>query len=439
MSTHPRIRPARGLVERLWRALRNPAAGRRRARWCRSWGATGPQADLAVPPISLRSRPRRHRLQEAERRRGELEAGVRPRPASTHPRIRPVRGLVERLWRALRNPAAGRRRARWCRSWGATGPSRPRSPADISTLSSAPASSAGGGAAQRRAGGWCATSARKRPSPHPPCAGSGGASLESLAQSCRWETTGSLVSILGGNGTKPTSQSRRYLYALVRAGIVCRRRSGAEASWRLVCDLGPQAPVHRCLRPVLYDHNTGQSPTCGSNSKKREGLSQPEAARKLEGRTQTDDRTGGGRLGGARPDVGGSSDGAGLSDEGEGSEASQSVGDAALEELSGDKKARSSCHRLCWRAFLRGFFCELFWQGRLAFAEFVSVRSFPGSFPGIFFRERDCSAQRHILWFCRWRWRSFADTFSQQPGGASRRVGRTWTSSFSRCVFARLR
>ena len=73
-----------------------------------------------------------------------------------------------------------------------------------------------------------------------------------------------------------------------------------------------------------------------------EGLSQPEAATKLEGRTQTDDRTGVGGLGGGRRDVGGSSDGAGLSDEGEGSEASDSVGDAALEELSGDKEARSS-------------------------------------------------------------------------------------------------
>ena len=70
-----------------------------------------------------------------------------------------------------------------------------------------------------------------------------------------------------------------------------------------------------------------------------EGLSQPEAAIKLEGRTQTDDRTGSGGLGGGRPDVGDSSDGA---DEGEGSEGSDSVEDAALEELSGDKEARSS-------------------------------------------------------------------------------------------------
>ena len=70
-----------------------------------------------------------------------------------------------------------------------------------------------------------------------------------------------------------------------------------------------------------------------------EGLSQPEADPKLEGRTQTDDRTGSDELGGGRPDVGDSSDGA---DEGEGSEGSDGVEDAALEELSGDKEARSS-------------------------------------------------------------------------------------------------
>ena len=45
-----------------------------------------------------------------------------------------------------------------------------------------------------------------------------------------------------------------------------------------------------------------------------EGLSQPESETRLEGRTG--EQTGGGRLGGARPDVGGSSDGAGLSTDG---------------------------------------------------------------------------------------------------------------------------
>ena len=82
-----------------------------------------------------------------------------------------------------------------------------------------------------------------------------------------------------------------------------------------------------------------------------EGLSQPEAATKLEGRTQTGEQTGGGR-----PDVGDSSDGA---DEGEGSEGSDSVGDAALEELSGDKEAGSSSSgsagALSSEGFLRTF------------------------------------------------------------------------------------
>ena len=120
-----------------------------------------------------------------------------------------------------------------------------------------------------------------------------------------------------------------------------------------------------------------------------EGLSQPEAAIKLEGRTQTDDQTDSGGLGGGRRDVGGSSDDAGLSDEGEGSEGSDSVGDAALEELSGDKEARSSSGSAgsgsAGALSSEGFFANFFGKGRLAFAEFVSIRLFSGSFPGIFF------------------------------------------------------
>ena len=95
-----------------------------------------------------------------------------------------------------------------------------------------------------------------------------------------------------------------------------------------------------------------------------EGLSQPEAATKLEGRTQTDDRTGSGGLGGGRRDVGGSSDGAGLSDEGEGSEDSDGVGDAALEELSGDKEARSSSGS-AGALSSEGFFANFFGKGGL--------------------------------------------------------------------------
>ena len=92
-----------------------------------------------------------------------------------------------------------------------------------------------------------------------------------------------------------------------------------------------------------------------------EGLSQPEAEPKLEGRTQTDDRTGSDGLGGGRPDVGDSSDGA---DEGEGSEGSDGVEDAALEELSGDKEARSSSGSA--GAFSsEGFFANFFGKGGL--------------------------------------------------------------------------
>ena len=96
-----------------------------------------------------------------------------------------------------------------------------------------------------------------------------------------------------------------------------------------------------------------------------EGLSQPEAETRLEGRTQTDDRTGSGGLDGGRRDVGGSSDGAGLSDEEEGSESSDSVGDAALEELSADKEARSSSSNSAGALSSEGFFANFFGKGGL--------------------------------------------------------------------------
>ena len=167
-----------------------------------------------------------------------------------------------------------------------------------------------------------------------------------------------------------------------------------------------------------------------------EGLFQTEAATKLEGRTQMDDRTGSGGLVGGRRDVGGSSDGAGLSDEGEGSEGSDSVGDAALEELSADKEARSSSGSAgsgsAGALSSEVFFANFFGKGGLR------LRSLSDFFLDLF---RGFSSEREIVLGrdipCRWR--SFADTFSQQPGDASCRVGRTWTSSFSRCVFARLR
>ena len=93
-----------------------------------------------------------------------------------------------------------------------------------------------------------------------------------------------------------------------------------------------------------------------------EGLSQPEADPKLEGRTQTDDRTGSDELGGGRRDIGGSSDGA---DEGEGSEGSDSVGDAALEELSGNKESRSSSSGSAGALSSEGFFANFFGKGGL--------------------------------------------------------------------------
>ena len=84
---------------------------------------------------------------------------------------------------------------------------------------------------------------------------------------CRWASTESLVSISGGDSGSQIVQARKYLCALSRAGIVCRRRAGRKANWWLVRDLGPQAPTHRRCAGVLYDHNTGQELPCGNNSK----------------------------------------------------------------------------------------------------------------------------------------------------------------------------
>ena len=60
-----------------------------------------------------------------------------------------------------------------------------------------------------------------------------------------------------------------------------------------------------------------------------------------------------------RRDVGGSSD------EGEGSETSDSVGDAALEELSGDKEAGSSSFGSAGALSSEGFFANFFGKGGL--------------------------------------------------------------------------
>ena len=65
----------------------------------------------------------------------------------------------------------------------------------------------------------------------------------------------------------------------------------------------------------------------------------------------------------------GSSDGADLSDEGEGSEGSDSVEDATLEELSGDKEARSSSGSAgsgsAGALSSEGFFANFFGKGGL--------------------------------------------------------------------------
>lgn len=57
----------------------------------------------------------------------------------------------------------------------------------------------------------------------------------------------------------------KYLRALERAGILCRsaqripaRQSRGLVQWRLVVDLGPQAPVWRETSRTVYDPNSGR-------------------------------------------------------------------------------------------------------------------------------------------------------------------------------------
>ena len=78
---------------------------------------------------------------------------------------------------------------------------------------------------------------------------------------CRWMTTGSLVSISGGD--VPAAQVRR-----TRSAAPALSAGGRQANWRLVRDLGPQAPTHRRRTGHLHDHNTGQELPCGNNSRK---------------------------------------------------------------------------------------------------------------------------------------------------------------------------
>ena len=83
-------------------------------------------------------------------------------------------------------------------------------------------------------------------------------------------TTGSLVSISGGDGGSQATQVRTYLRALSRAEIVYGRRcADGEMAWKLACDLGPQAPTYRRRAGDPINHsNTGQELPCANNSRK---------------------------------------------------------------------------------------------------------------------------------------------------------------------------
>ena len=133
---------------------------------------------------------------------------------------------------------------------------------------------------------------------------------------------------------------------------------------------------------VMLTDTQGRRMTVTLQVLSAKGLSQPEAATKLEGRTQTGEQTAGGRLGGGRPDVGDSSDGA---DEGEGSEGSDSVEDATLEELSGDKEARSSSSGSAGALSSEGFFANFFGKGGLRLRSLSLSDFFLDLFRGVFF------------------------------------------------------
>ena len=77
-----------------------------------------------------------------------------------------------------------------------------------------------------------------------------------------------------------------------------------------------------------------------------------------------------------------------MSDEGEGSEGSDGVGDAALEELSGDKEARSFSSGSAGALSSEGFFANFFGKGGLR------LRSLSDFFLDLF---RGFSSEREIV------------------------------------------
>ena len=76
---------------------------------------------------------------------------------------------------------------------------------------------------------------------------------------CRWASTESFVSISSGDVKSQIVQARKYLCALSRAGIVCRRRAGRKA--KLVAGARPWSagthPQTLCRCPVRPQHRAG--------------------------------------------------------------------------------------------------------------------------------------------------------------------------------------
>ena len=68
---------------------------------------------------------------------------------------------------------------------------------------------------------------------------------------------------LGRRRELPAAQVRR-----TRSAAPALSAGGRQTNWRLVRDLGPQAPTYRRSTGVLHDCNTGQELPCVRNSRK---------------------------------------------------------------------------------------------------------------------------------------------------------------------------
>ena len=83
---------------------------------------------------------------------------------------------------------------------------------------------------------------------------------------CRWMTTGSLVSISGGDGGSQATQVRRTRSAAPASSAEDEQAERRTGGW---CATSvPRQPTYRRSTGVLHDCNTGQELPCVRNSRK---------------------------------------------------------------------------------------------------------------------------------------------------------------------------